>query len=137
MIKQMERISSLGLALILAGLAVFPLFALVSDLSSQILVRGIGIFILLALGLNILLGLAGVLDLGFAAAFGIGAYATAIVTNPWGMLIGWMPHPDFTLVLLVSIGLAGLFGLVKGLLTARLRSDYLALATLAQTWQRR
>ena len=119
------------LAWILAALAVFPLFALVSDLSSQILVRGIGIFILLALGLNILLGLAGVLDLGYAAAFGIGAYAAAILTNPWGLFIGWLPHPDFTLVFLVSAGLAGLFGLLKGLLTARLRSDYLALATLA------
>ena len=120
-----------ALAWILAALAVFPLFALVSDLSSQILVRGIGIFILLALGLNILLGLAGVLDLGYAAAFGIGAYAAAIVTNPWGLLIGWLPHPDFLLVFLVSAGLAGLFGLLKGVLTARLRSDYLALATLA------
>ena len=122
---------SRAVAWILAGLAVFPLFALVSDLSSQILVRGIGIFILLALGLNILLGLAGVLDLGYAAAFGMGAYATAIMTNPWGGFASWLPHADFTVVLVVSVGVAGLFGLLKGLLTARLRSDTLGLATLA------
>jgi branched-chain amino acid transport system permease protein len=120
------------LAWILAAMAVFPLFSLVSGLGWQILVRGIGIFILLALGLNILLGLAGVLDLGYAAAFGIGAYAAAVLTNPWGLFIAWLPHPpDFLLVFLFSASTAGLFGLLKGLLTGRLRSDYLALATLA------
>jgi branched-chain amino acid transport system permease protein len=117
---------------ILAALAVFPILSLVFNLGWQILVRGVGIFILLALGLNILLGLAGVLDLGYAAAFGIGAYGAAIVTNPWGSVSASPPHPpDFTLIFLFSAGLAGLFGLLKGLLTSRLRSDYLAMATLA------
>ncbi len=121
-----------ALAWILAALAVFPLFSVLTGLGWQIVMRGIGIFILLALGLNILLGVAGVLDLGFAAAFGIGAYAAAILTNPWGLFSSLLPQPlDFLLVFLASAAVAGLFGLLKGLLMSRLRSDYLALATLA------
>jgi branched-chain amino acid transport system permease protein len=117
---------------ILAALAVFPLFSAISGLGWQIMVRGIGIFILLALGLNILLGLAGVLDLGYAAAFGIGAYGAAILTNPWGLFGSVLPRPpDFLLILLFCTIISGFFGLLKGLLTARLRSDYLTLATLA------
>lgn len=117
---------------ILILLAAFPVFSALAGVGWQILVRGIGIFCLLALGLNLLLGLAGVLDLGFAAAFGIGAYTAAILTNPWGQVSALLPQPlDFLVVLLVSGLAAGAFGLLKGGLTARLRSDYLALATLA------
>ncbi|MCX6078730.1 MAG: ABC transporter permease [Chloroflexi bacterium] len=121
-----------GLAWILAALAVFPLFSVLSGLGWQILARGIGIFVLLALGLNILLGVAGVLDLGYAAAFGVGAYCAAILTNPWGLFSTLLAHPpDFLLIFFLSALFAGLFGLLKGLLLSRLRSDYLALATLA------
>jgi branched-chain amino acid transport system permease protein len=117
---------------IFAALAIFPIISMLSGMGWQVLIRGIGIFILLALGLNILLGLAGVLDLGYAAAFGIGAYGAAILTNPWGPVSTALRHPpDFLLVLLFSVVLAGLFGLFKALLTTRLRSDYLAMATLA------
>lgn len=113
-------------------LAAFPIISTLSGMGWQILVRGIGIFILLALGLNILLGLAGVLDLGYAAAFGIGAYVAAIVTNPWGQVSALLPQPlDFLVILFLSGLFSGLFGLLKGGLTTRLRSDYLALATLA------
>jgi branched-chain amino acid transport system permease protein len=121
-----------GLGWMLLILAVFPLISLLSGLGWQILVRGIGIFILLALGLNILLGLAGVLDLGYAAAFGIGAYVSAVLTNPWGQISALLPKPtDFLLVLVLSAIVAGLFGIFKAALTMRLRNDYLALATLA------
>ncbi|HEY3311973.1 MAG TPA: hypothetical protein VGK00_10070 [Anaerolineales bacterium] len=123
---------NLVLLLILASLAVFPLVSDFFGLGGQVLVRGIGIYILLALGLNILLGMAGVLDLGYAAAFGIGAYGAAIITNPWGQVSASLQHRvDFLLIFFFCASLGGLFGLLKSLLTTRLHSDYLALATLA------
>ncbi len=112
--------------------AIFPVISSALGLGWQTPVQGIGIFILLALGMNVLLGLSGVLDLGFAVSFGIGGYVTAIMTNRYSSLGASLPHPiDFTIVLIVSMSLAGLFGAIKGGLTMRLRSDYLAVATLA------
>jgi len=65
-------------------------------------------------------------------SFGIGAYVTAILTNRWGVVGARLPQPmDFTVVLLSSTLLAALFGALKGGLATRLRSDYLAVATLA------
>jgi branched-subunit amino acid ABC-type transport system permease component len=120
------------LAWIFAALAVFPVVSAVFGLGGQSLVREIGVFILLALGLNLLLGLAGVLDFGYAVSFGIGAYVTAVLTNRWGVVGAQLPQPvDFTVVLLASTLLAALFGVFKGGLATRLRSDYLAVATLA------
>jgi branched-chain amino acid transport system permease protein len=120
------------LAAALIALAIFPLISIAFDLGWQITVKGIGIFILLGLGMNLLLGLAGVLDLGFAVSFGIGGYVTAILTNRFGGLGALLPQPiDFLFVAAISMTLAGLFGVVKGSLTRRLRSDYLAVATLA------
>ncbi len=117
---------------IFIALAVFPVVSAAFGLGGQSLLRGIGVFILLALGLNLLLGLAGVLDFGYAVSFGIGGYVTAILTNRWGVVGAWLPQPvDFTVVLLSSTLLAGLFGALKGGLATRLRSDYLAVATLA------
>jgi branched-chain amino acid transport system permease protein len=92
----------------------------------------VGIFVLLTLGLNLVLGLAGVLDLGYAISFGAGAYVTAILTNRTGVVGASLPQPlDYTLVLGASVGLAALVGALKGGLAARLRGDYLAVATLA------
>jgi branched-chain amino acid transport system permease protein len=106
-------------------LAVLPVFVSAFGWSGQILLRGMLIFIILTLGLNLLLGLAGVLDLGYAMSFAIGGYAAALLTR----------HParpvDFVLVLVISSGLAALFGALKGGLATRLRGDYLAVATLA------
>ncbi len=120
------------LAWILVGLAIFPVISALSGLGWQILLRGIGIFILLALGLNILLGLAGILDLGFAVSFAIGGYTTALLTNRFSDIGVLLPQPvDFTLAVLCSMALAGLFGAFKGGIARRLRSDYLAVATLA------
>jgi len=117
---------------IFVALAIFPMISAVFGLGGQSLLRGIGVFILLALGLNLLLGLAGVLDFGYAVSFGIGGYVTAILTNRWGVVGARLPQPvDFTVVLLLSMLLAGLVGALKGGLAMRLRSDYLAVATLA------
>jgi branched-chain amino acid transport system permease protein len=89
-----------------------------------VLLRGAGIFILLALGLNILLGLSGVLDLGYAMSYAVGAYTAAILTNRFGPI-------DFILVVLISGCAGALFGALKGGLATRLQNDYLAIGTLA------
>ncbi len=112
-----------------AALAALPVLARIFDLQSDVLLRGLGIFILLTLGLNILLGLAGVLDLGYAMSFAVGGYAAAVLTNRYGVL--HFPPLDVLTVLLISAVVAGLFGALKGAVSARLRGDYLAVATLA------
>ncbi|HZY42792.1 MAG TPA: ABC transporter permease, partial [Anaerolineae bacterium] len=120
------------LIVILIGLAFFPALSAAFDLGWQILVRGIGLYILLSLGLNLLLGVAGVLDLGYAISFAIGGYTAALMTNRYGDIGSLLPQPiDFLIVLAMSMVLAALFGVIKGALALRLRSDYLAVATLA------
>ncbi len=120
------------LYLFFGAIVVFPVLALAFDWSGEVLLRSAGIFILLTLGLNLVLGLAGVLDLGYAISFGAGAYVTAVLTNRAGPLGAALPQPlDYSLVLAASVGLAALVGALKGGLAARLRGDYLAVATLA------
>jgi branched-chain amino acid transport system permease protein len=111
------------LVAMLGVLALLPIVTTLMNWSGQILLRGLGIFILLALGLNILLGVAGVLDLGYAISFALGGYVSAILTLRAPL--------DFIWVLLASAAVAGLFGLIKGSASLRLRGDYLAVATLA------
>jgi len=117
------------LFLIFAGLILLPVITTSTGFIDEIFLRGLGIFILLTLGLNILLGLAGVLDLGYAMGFAIGAYSAAILTNRYGIVV--FPRFDYTVVLLISATMAALFGTLKGLLATRLRGDYLAVATLS------
>jgi branched-chain amino acid transport system permease protein len=84
-----------------------------------------GAFVLLALGLNIVVGFAGLLDLGYAAFFAIGSYAYAMLASPqFGI------HLPFWLLLFVASGIAALFGILLGAPTLRLRGDYLAIVTL-------
>jgi branched-chain amino acid transport system permease protein len=87
-----------------------------------ILFYPIGIFILLAIGLNIVVGQAGLLDLGYVAFFAIGAYAMA--------LFGTEQHWSFWLILPVGIAMSAVAGVILGLPTLRLRGDYLAIVTL-------
>ncbi len=84
-----------------------------------------GAFVLLALGLNIVVGFAGLLDLGYAAFFAIGSYAYAMLASPqFGI------HLPFWVLLFVASGIAALFGILLGAPTLRLRGDYLAIVTL-------
>jgi ABC-type branched-subunit amino acid transport system permease subunit len=83
------------------------------------------VFILLALGLNIVVGFAGLLDLGYAAFFAIGSYAYALAASPFYGL-----HVPFWPMLLVAAIIAGVFGALLGAPTLRLRGDYLAIVTL-------
>jgi branched-chain amino acid transport system permease protein len=95
-----------------------------------LIVEQIGVWILLALGLNVVVGFAGLLDLGFAAFYAIGAYTTAWFT---GVLPTPAPfhHPIPTLWCIpIAIALAMVFGILLGIPTLRLRGDYLAIVTL-------
>ncbi|MBV8750826.1 MAG: branched-chain amino acid ABC transporter substrate-binding protein, partial [Candidatus Eremiobacteraeota bacterium] len=84
-----------------------------------------GAFVLLALGLNIVVGFAGLLDLGYAAFFAIGSYAFAMLASPqFGI------HVPFWLLIFVAAAIAGIFGVLLGAPTLRLRGDYLAIVTL-------
>jgi branched-chain amino acid transport system permease protein len=84
-----------------------------------------GVFALLAMGLNVVVGMAGLLDLGYAAFFAIGAYTYAYSNSPYS-------HTDlpFLPMLVVGAGVAAVFGLALGAPTLRLRGDYLAIMTL-------
>ena len=84
-----------------------------------------GVFVLLAIGLNVVVGLSGLLDLGYAAFFAIGAYTYAWAASPFSGL-----HLPFWPMLLVGALVAGMFGLLLGAPTLRLRGDYLAIVTL-------
>ncbi|WP_205701345.1 branched-chain amino acid ABC transporter permease [Herpetosiphon llansteffanensis] len=83
------------------------------------------IFILLALGLNIVVGYAGLLDLGYAAFFAIGAYTTAMLSSPHLGI-----NLSFWLVIWVAAAVAAIAGLTLGAPTLPLRGDYLAIVTL-------
>jgi branched-chain amino acid transport system permease protein len=84
-----------------------------------------GAFVLLALGLNIVIGFAGLLDLGYAAFFAIGSYAFAMLSSPqFGI------HFPFWVMLFLASGIAAMFGILLGAPTLRLRGDYLAIVTL-------
>src|SRR5579884_2495463 len=83
------------------------------------------VYVLLALGLNIVVGFAGLLDLGYSACFAIGSYAYAFAASPFYGL-----HLPFWPMLLVAAIIAGVFGALLGAPTLRLRGDYLAIVTL-------
>lgn len=94
------------------------------------------LMITLAMGLNIVVGYAGLLDLGYAAFYAIGAYAAAFFTSPVSPLNAILPNSpffwmqDFWVAMLMSVLVAGTAGALLGAPTLRLRGDYLALVTL-------
>jgi branched-chain amino acid transport system permease protein len=86
----------------------------------------VGIYVLLGLGLNIVVGLAGLLDLGYVAFFAIGAYTMALLTAPQPHHLEW----GFWIALVIGVGLAALTGILLGIPVLRMRGDYLAIVTL-------
>jgi len=91
-----------------------------------------GVFVLLAIGLNTVVGFAGLLDLGYAAFFAIGAYTYGMFAS--GQLLASPLHHEFHIpfwvMLLVGVFVAACFGIILGAPTLRLRGDYLAIVTL-------
>ncbi|MEA3076167.1 MAG: branched-chain amino acid transport system permease protein [Actinomycetota bacterium] len=88
----------------------------------------IGVFAAAAIGLNIVVGLAGLLDLGYIAFFGVGAYTGALLGS--AARTTYDTHWPFLLVVLIGATVAAVFGVVIGAPTLRLRGDYLAIVTL-------
>ncbi len=89
-------------------------------------------YAMLALGLNVVIGYAGLLDLGYAAFFAIGAYTMALLTTPnapWGSPVPF-PFNYFWVGMAVAAGIALFSGIVLGAPTIPLRGDYLAIVTL-------
>ena len=119
----------LGMSLFAAVLPLVVLLPPFSNFSGQaVWVDGFinaGVFVLLALGLNIVVGLAGLLDLGYAAFFAIGAYTMAFAASP-----NFNNHVPFWVMLLIGALVAAVFGILLGAPTLRLRGDYLAIVTL-------
>ncbi len=91
-----------------------------------------GVYVLLALGLNVVVGFAGLLDLGYAAFFAIGAYTYAFIASEHLVVtpLHQAVHLPFWIVLVVALFIAASFGIILGAPTLRLRGDYLAIVTL-------
>jgi branched-chain amino acid transport system permease protein len=96
------------------------------------------LYVLLALGLNIVVGYAGLLDLGYVAFFAVGAYLYALLSSPhlaqaFPMIATAFPdglHLPIWAAIPMAAALAGLFGVLLGAPTLKLRGDYLAIVTL-------
>jgi branched-chain amino acid transport system permease protein len=83
------------------------------------------LYALLALGLNIVVGFAGLLDLGYVAFFGIGSYTYAFLASPHFGL-----HLPFVVIMPIIVAVTAISGILIGAPTLRLRGDYLAIVTL-------
>ncbi len=125
-LKRDPRVKWVAYALIAIVLIVLP-FA-VDAVLGRAWVRIIDVallFIMLALGLNIVVGYAGLLDLGYVAFFAVGAYCYALLASPQFDI-----HTSFLLLLPLGALVTALFGVLLGAPTLKLRGDYLAIVTL-------
>src|SRR6186997_1445533 len=114
-----------GVALVALALLLLP-FALSYAGTAWVRIANYALlYVLLALGLNIVVGFAGLLDLGYIAFYAVGAYAYALLASPQFGL-----HLPFWVILPIGAGVACLFGVLLGAPTLKLRGDYLAIVTL-------
>ncbi|MGH8686334.1 MAG: ABC transporter permease subunit [Burkholderiales bacterium] len=115
----------IGIAIVALVLLALP-FALTLVGTSWVRITNYAIlYALLALGLNIVVGFAGLLDLGYIAFYGVGAYTYALLASPQFGL-----HLPFWAILPVGAMVAAFFGVLLGAPTLKLRGDYLAIVTL-------
>jgi branched-chain amino acid transport system permease protein len=117
-----ERMIRAGIAL--AILIVLP--AVAGSYVGQVLML-VGLYILMGMGLNLEVGLAGLLDLGFVAFFAVGAYSTALLTAGSAHALADLP---FWMAMPISVLLAVVVGVLFGLPVLGVRGDYLAVATM-------
>jgi branched-chain amino acid transport system permease protein len=99
-----------------------------SNFWQEVLVDQIGVYVLLAIGLNVVVGFAGLLDLGYIAFYAIGAYSCAFWTGALPLKPPLHLNPFVTIV--CAVLLAMIAGVILGAPTLRLRGDYLAIVTL-------
>ncbi len=114
-------------SLILLGLLLILLPWIVGVFPSEVLVN-IGIFVVMGFGINIVVDMAGLLDLGYVAFFAVGAYSTALLTTVDPEVGG--AALSFWAALPITIAVTGIAGLLVGAPVLRLRGDYLAIVTL-------
>lgn len=115
----MARLKPWLLAALIVGMLVWPFMVSRGSVDLATLTL---IYIMLGLGLNIVVGLAGLLDLGFVAFYAVGAYTYALLSMYFGL--------SFWICLPLAAALAALFGFILGFPVLRLRGDYLAIVTL-------
>ena len=120
--SRVKRISIIAGSLLLV---ILPFF--LGKITNELLAN-VGLFVLLALGLNIVVGLAGILDLGYVAFFAVGGYTTAVLTSPDSP--GFSPELPWPVALIVVVIFTGIVGLFIGAPVIRMRGDYLAIVTL-------
>jgi ABC-type branched-subunit amino acid transport system permease subunit len=119
-----------------AGALIFPILAqFVTGGNGNFIISqaaDAGVYVLLAIGLNVVVGFAGLLDLGYAAFFAIGAYTYALLASNQGLStpLHHAFHLPFWVLLFVGMFIAAAFGATLGAPTLRLRGDYLAIVTL-------
>jgi branched-chain amino acid transport system permease protein len=120
--KRNVRRGLLAFAVILAVL--FPLYA--GNFVGQVLLM-VGLFILMGMGLNLEVGIAGLLDLGFVAFYAVGAYTTALLTadSPFALA-----HLSYWEAMPISVLVSVIVGIIFGIPVLKVRGDYLAVATL-------
>lgn len=114
-----------GFLIIAAMLAMlFPLYA--GNFVGQVLLM-VGLFILMGMGLNLEVGIAGLLDLGFVAFYAVGAYTTALLTadSPFALA-----HLSYWEAMPVAVLASIIVGIIFGIPVLKVRGDYLAVATL-------
>ncbi|MGD8850216.1 MAG: hypothetical protein PVF18_10860, partial [Anaerolineales bacterium] len=116
------RLGSIAVGVLL--LLILPL--LLGTYLSEV-INNVGIFVLMGLGLNIVVGFAGLLDLGYVAFFAIGAYSMAVFTSNGALGISTL---TFWTALPICVAIAAFFGIMLGLPVLRMRGDYLAIVTL-------
>ncbi len=115
-----------ALALIGVVLLVLPFAARRRAATYWVRITNLAIlYVFLALGLNIVVGFAGLLDLGYIAFYAVGAYVYALLASPHFNL-----HLPFWIILPIGAAIACLFGVLLGAPTLKLRGDYLAIVTL-------
>jgi branched-chain amino acid transport system permease protein len=114
-----------GFALVGVSLALLP-FVVAQAGTTWVRITNYAIlYVLLALGLNIVVGFAGLLDLGYIAFYAVGAYTYALLASPQFGL-----HLPFWAILPIGAAVAAFFGVALGAPTLKLRGDYLAIVTL-------
>jgi len=120
--KQALRLGLLGLGIVVLLALPWMLGLFLSEVLDNV-----GLFLLMGLGLNIVVGFAGLLDLGYVAFYAIGAYTVGVLTSPelsTGMIPSWW------IALPIAVLIAALAGVTLGVPVLKMRGDYLAIVTL-------
>jgi branched-chain amino acid transport system permease protein len=125
-LKADPRARWIGVVLLAAGLLVLPFVVEATAGRGWVRILDFALlYVMLALGLNIVVGFAGLLDLGYIAFYAVGAYTYALLASPQFGL-----HTPFWMILPIGAVVAAFFGALLGAPTLKLRGDYLAIVTL-------